>query len=182
MPSLYQLVSCSRSHVLTARITLSSSSNFVPRSVSFRGLKRWKSDGARSGLQGGWGSTIQPNLAIASWFQSLVWGRALCWSNMSSGFLFRPHSPVMLFQFFEGFDVRVQIDCLTSGNHIHKNVWAGGCGRTPRPRSIMRLRFCTSWSLNSLNPVSNGAPIYCTTSYAAHNRLWMFSTLSFSHH
>jgi len=50
MPSLYQLVSCSRDHVLTARITLSSSSNLVPRSASYSGPKRWKSDGARSGL------------------------------------------------------------------------------------------------------------------------------------
>jgi hypothetical protein len=46
IPSLYQLVSCSRSHVITARITLSSSSNLVPRSASFSGPKRWKSDGA----------------------------------------------------------------------------------------------------------------------------------------
>ena len=44
------------------------------------------------------------------------------------------------------------------------HVWAGGCGRTPRPQSIMQLRFSTSWSLNSLNPASNGAPIDCTTS------------------
>ena len=47
---LYQLVPCSRSHVLTARITLSSSPNLVPRSASFNCPKRWKSDGARSGL------------------------------------------------------------------------------------------------------------------------------------
>ena len=67
MSSPCQLVSCSRSHVLTARITLSSSSNLVPRSASFSGPKRWKSDGARAGLYGGWGSTVQPNLAIASW-------------------------------------------------------------------------------------------------------------------
>jgi len=33
----------------------------------------------------------------------------------------RPHSPVMLFQFLEGFHVRVLIDCLTSGHHIHQN-------------------------------------------------------------
>ena len=40
--SLYQLVSCSRSHVLTARIMLSSSSNLVPRSAFFSGPKGWK--------------------------------------------------------------------------------------------------------------------------------------------
>ena len=45
-----------------------------------------------------------------------------------------------------------------------QHVWAGGCGRTPRPWSIMQLSFSTSWSLNSLNPASNGAPIDCTTS------------------
>jgi hypothetical protein len=27
----------------------------------------------------------------------------------------------------------------------------------------MQLYFSTSWSLNSLNPVSNGEPIDCTT-------------------
>jgi len=64
MPSLYQLVSCSRSHVLTATITLWSSSNLVQCSVSFSGPKRWKSDGARSGLYGGWGSTVQPNFQL----------------------------------------------------------------------------------------------------------------------
>jgi hypothetical protein len=45
-----------------------------------------------------------------------------------------------------------------------QHVWAGGCGRTPRRRSIMQLHFSTSWSLNSLNPASNGAPLYCATS------------------
>ena len=30
--------------------------------------------------------------------------------------------------------------------------------------SMMQLRFSTSWSLNSLNPSSNGAPIHCITS------------------
>jgi hypothetical protein len=45
-----------------------------------------------------------------------------------------------------------------------QHVWAGGCGRTPRPRSIMQLCFSTSWSLNSLNPASSSAPIDCTTS------------------
>ena len=39
---LYQLGSCSRSHVLTAWITLSSSSNLVPRSASFSGPKKMK--------------------------------------------------------------------------------------------------------------------------------------------
>ena len=33
----------------------------------------------------------------------------------------RRHSPLKLFQFLEGFDVRVRIDCLTSGHHIHQN-------------------------------------------------------------
>jgi len=33
----------------------------------------------------------------------------------------RPHSPVTLFQFLEGSDVRVRIDCLTSGHHLHQN-------------------------------------------------------------
>ena len=85
---LYQLGSCSRSHVLTAWITLSSSSNLVPRSASFSGPKRWKSDGARSGLWRGWGNTFQPNLAIASWVRRLLWGQKLsCWINMSPGFL-----------------------------------------------------------------------------------------------
>jgi len=59
MPSLYQLISYSRNHVLTARITLSSSSKLVPRSLSFSGPKRWKSDGARWGILGGWGRSVQ---------------------------------------------------------------------------------------------------------------------------
>jgi len=33
----------------------------------------------------------------------------------------KPQSPVTLFQFLEGFDVRVRIDCLISGHHIHQN-------------------------------------------------------------
>ena len=51
-PSLYQLVSFSRSHVLTAWITLSLSSNLVPRSVSFSGPKRWKSEAPDHGYRG----------------------------------------------------------------------------------------------------------------------------------
>jgi len=34
---------------------------------------------------------------------------------------FRPHSRLELFQFLEGFDVRVRIDCLTCGHHIRQN-------------------------------------------------------------
>jgi hypothetical protein len=44
-----QLVSCSHSHILTARTMLSSSSDLVPCTVSLSGPKRWKSDGPRSG-------------------------------------------------------------------------------------------------------------------------------------
>jgi len=50
MPSLYQFVSCSHCHVLTARITLSSSSNLVPRSAFFSGPKGWKHLGQWSGI------------------------------------------------------------------------------------------------------------------------------------
>ena len=60
-----------RSHVLTARITLASSSNIVTRSASFSGPKRCKFDSARVGLYGGWRSTVQPNLVITSWVCSL---------------------------------------------------------------------------------------------------------------
>ena len=56
----------------------------------------------------------------------------------------RLHLLLTLFQFLKGFEVRVQIDYLTSGNHIYQNLWAGDCGRTPRQRSIMQLRFSTS--------------------------------------
>jgi len=48
MPSLYQLVSCSCSHVLTAQITLSSSSNLVPHSaVTFSFF--WATEGCTDG-------------------------------------------------------------------------------------------------------------------------------------
>ena len=85
-------------------------------------------------------------------------------------------------------DWKVYGQLLTCDAPIHMNnaigvlqhVLAGGCGRTPRPWSIMQLRFSTSWSLNSLNPVSNGAPIDSTTSIYSTNHLWMFPTLSFS--
>ena len=69
MPFPYQLVSCSRSHVLAPRITLLSSSNLVQRSVAFSDLKKYENliapDQDYGG--GGLGSTAQPNLAIASW-------------------------------------------------------------------------------------------------------------------
>ena len=45
-----------------------------------------------------------------------------------------------------------------------QHVWAGGCGKTPRPQSIMQLHFSTSWSLNSLNRALNVSPIDCATS------------------
>jgi hypothetical protein len=44
----------------------------------------------------------------------------------------------------------------------------------------MQLSFSTSWSLNFLNPVSNSAPIDCTTSIHSTQQFVMFSTLSFS--
>jgi hypothetical protein len=50
IPCWYQLLSCLHSHFLTASITLLSSSKRVPRKASLRDPKRWKSDGARSGL------------------------------------------------------------------------------------------------------------------------------------
>jgi hypothetical protein len=47
---------------------------------------------------------------------------------------------------------------------VLQHVWAGGCSRTSRLRSIMQLCFSNSWRLNSLYPASNGDPIDCTTS------------------
>jgi hypothetical protein len=97
---------------------LCSSSNLVPYSASFSGPRRWKSDGTRSGLQG---AQFNQLWRLPPGFIDLCKGRHChaestrlldsCW----------PHSLVTLFQFMESVDVRIQIDGLTSGHHIHQN-------------------------------------------------------------
>ena len=59
-----------------------------------------------------------------------------------------------------------------------QHVWTDGCGRTPRPRLIMQLRFSTSWCLNSLTQRPTVLLSTAQLPYTAHNRLWMFPTLS----
>ena len=85
----YQALSCSSSHVLPARITSSSSSsNSILWIESFRAPIRWKSEGAISGLYGGWSNNVQTSLVMASRVFKLVCGLALsCWSTISVGFL-----------------------------------------------------------------------------------------------
>jgi hypothetical protein len=55
----------------------SSSAKRRPRSASFRGPKRLKSEGAKSGLKGGCRRTVHPIVAIASLVRRLVCGLAL---------------------------------------------------------------------------------------------------------
>jgi len=126
-----------------------------------------------------------PILAIAYWVRRRVRAGIVVLNEHVSWIPVKPQSPVPIFQFLEGYDVHVRIDCLISGHHVNnchctaiadwklygqfptcyapirtnvigvlQHVWAGGCCRTPRPLSIMHLRFSTS-----LNPASNGAPI-----------------------
>jgi hypothetical protein len=77
---------------------------------------------------------------------------------MSPGFLFRPHSLVTLFQFLEGFDVRVQIDSHLWQSHPPECLgwWLWQDAQTVVDHAAPFLHF--------LNPVSNGALIDCTTS------------------
>jgi hypothetical protein len=73
--------------VLTRLPPLSSISNFLPRMASFRGPKRWKSEGSKLGLQGGCGNTVHPFVwwLPESWH---MWGLVfLRWSNISRSFL-----------------------------------------------------------------------------------------------
>ena len=56
--------------------------------ASFRSLKRWKHEGAKSGLRGGCVNTICPSCLVAYWVLMLALGLALsCWSNISCRFL-----------------------------------------------------------------------------------------------
>ena len=52
-----------------------------------------------------------------------------------------------------------------------QHVWAGGCGRAPRPRAIMQLRFSTSWSLKSLNLESSGASFWLHNFHTQHTNV-----------
>ena len=70
--------------------------------------------------------------------------------------------------------------CVSNAIGALQHVWAGGCGTTPRPRSIMQLRFSTSWSLNSETRVQLCSLLTAQLPYTAHNRLWILPTLSFS--
>ena len=54
--------------------------------------------------------------------------------------------------------------CMNNVIGALQHIWAGGCDRASRPWSIMQIHVSTLWSLNSLNPASNSAPIDCTTS------------------
>ena len=60
-----------------------------------------------------------------------------------------------------------------------QHVWAGGCGRTPRPRSIMQLRSPLPEALTLW--IQRPTVLLSTEQlpYTAHNRLWMFPTLYF---
>jgi len=85
MPCRYHALSCSRSKFLTALITYSSASNFVPRIAPFRAPNSLKYEGRRSGLWGGCVNIAPTNFVIAAplFLRTCV---QPCWSKISFGF------------------------------------------------------------------------------------------------
>ena len=67
--------------MLKVLFTFSLLENFVADRNSLRGPNKWKSEEARSGLQGGCGSCLQPNSLMVSIVLAAVWGLALSWWN-----------------------------------------------------------------------------------------------------
>jgi len=55
-----------------------------------------------------------------------------------------------------------------------QHVWAGGCGRTPRPWLIMQLRFSTSWALTLWTQHPTMLLSTAQLPYTAHNRYECF--------
>ena len=105
-----------------ARITLSSSSNLVPHSASFNGPKKmeiWRRQIRTIGGMGEYSPSKFGDCLLGS--QTRVRVGTVVLIQHASCIPVRPHSLVTLFQFLEGFDVCIRIDCLTSGHHIHHN-------------------------------------------------------------
>jgi hypothetical protein len=74
VPFLYQVECCTRSHFFTSSVTSLSLSNVSPRMTSLGAPRRWKSEAAISGLQGGWGRTAhQKFLKSFLCFRPCVW-------------------------------------------------------------------------------------------------------------
>jgi len=62
-------------------ITSLSSANFWPRKCSFIGQKKWKSDGAKSGMYGGCFTTPNSRARSVSTVYVAVWGWTFSWNN-----------------------------------------------------------------------------------------------------
>lgn len=64
-------------------MTASFDANFFPHKNSLSGPKRWKSDGAKSGLYGGCGNASHFSLCSISSAKATVRGRALSWRKQT---------------------------------------------------------------------------------------------------
>lgn len=84
----YQFEFCTRNHSLTFSITMSSVPHFFPWMTSWQSPKRCNSEGARTGLCGGWGRTVHLSVVIVSCVFKLVCCCGLsCWKRISASFL-----------------------------------------------------------------------------------------------
>lgn len=81
MPADYNFLLKQQSSSRTLSFSSSSSAERRPRSAYFRKPKIWKSEGAKTGLWGGWERTVYRIVAIASPVRTLVWGLALSWRS-----------------------------------------------------------------------------------------------------
>ena len=93
-------------HTATS-VTVSSLPNLFPWMASLRAQKRWKSEGARSGLYGGWRRTVQQTFDCFPCFKICVWSCCLVlWEDFSSSFV-RSNSPEMLLQVLKSLNVQI---------------------------------------------------------------------------
>ena len=81
MPLRTKSFGCQCSHSWTFYITSSLLRNLFPPRCFFRGPKRWRSDGARSGLYGGCGRMFHFGFWMVSVVRAATCGRALSWRN-----------------------------------------------------------------------------------------------------
>ena len=79
MPLRTKSFGCQCSHSWTSCITSSLLCSLFPPRCSFRGPKRWQSDGARSALYGGCGRMFHFSFWMVSIVRAATCGRALSW-------------------------------------------------------------------------------------------------------
>ena len=184
MPLRKKSFGCQCSHSWTSCITSTLLRNLFPSRCSFRGPKKWQSEGARSGRYGGCGRTFHFSFWMVSMVRVATCGRAFSWINDTVCALFLLflmtvftdcfHTTITAVQYSR--QLAVSYSPVLSNEHIDA-VTVLACYGSPRPALIRFILHRFPSYFNPLTTVYFRSIIYHSGPMDPNRIIW-YTTLA----